>query len=440
MAPPTKEVDIPANFPQVRARWRLTRGDKEDSQTFFDVRFYPYSVPGTDPVFAATGNEGDTIVCRCCSSGGQVINVLRFFHDEAEGELRRLNSLVWSKDLETGHPLVCVSGEDSRIKILDIVTGKLARTLVGHGGMVNDLVVSPQSPNILASASMDRSIRIWNLGPKYEKNPCGVILAGEGHGEGVLSMDIHRKGRYLISGGHDTRVNLWIIPEDVGELPRSSTEGSSRKLVKKINFPHFSTVEIHSDYVDCIRFHDDLILSRSAEEDRILLWKIDGFSTATDDVPPQSAAPIVTGTDYPTTSAFGGRFQRLLTFQATGSTTNWMRFGLFTAPNQNPMLAVGQDTFAITEHKMAFSILFWDLKLLEDGIMPVAADGEKSFGLHDPLTPIPPHRKVKMPPKEFDRSFCIRSVAWSPDGTWCVAGDECGYLYVLSRPSNSAAR
>lgn len=434
MAPATLGGASSANFPQVRARWRLTRGDKEEAQTFFDVRFYPYSKPGSDPIFAATGNKGDTIVCRCNGKGGQAIHVLRFFHDDGEGELRELNSLVWSKHPVTGHPLICVAGEDSRIKIFDIVTTKLTQTLLGHGGMVNDLTVSPNSPSVLASASMDRSIRIWNLNPGQEHNPCGIILGGDGHGEGILSMDIHRKGRYLISGGHDTRVNLWVIPENVEQLPLPPVNGSSRKQVKKINFPHFSSVEVHSDYVDCIRFFDDMIISRAGEEDRILLWKIDGFSTATDDVSLESAAPIFTGTDYPTRSAFGGKFQRLLTFKATGSTTNWMRFGLFTAPNQHPILAMGQDTFAITKHKMTFSMMFWDLKLLEQDITPTGADGASNFGIYDSLRPIPPHKKVKMPGKEFDRSFCMRSIAWSPDGTWCVGGDEYGYLYVLSRP------
>lgn len=418
----------------MKARWRLSQGEKESSQTFYDVRFYPYNAPGSDPVFAATGDEGYTIVCRCKEIDGQVIQVLRFFHDEAEGALQRLNSLVWSKDAATEHPLLCVSGEDSRIKILDIVTGKLARTLVGHGDMVNDLTVSPKSPTVLASASMDRSIRIWNLKPGYEKNPGAVILGGDGHTEGILSIDLHRKGRYLISGGHDTRVNLWVIPENVEQLPLPPTNGSSRNQVKKVNFPHFSSVEVHANYIDCIRFFEDLILSRAAEEDRILLWKIDGFSTTDDYVSPESSAPILTGTDYPTRSAFGGKFQRLLTFDAMGTTTHWMRFGFFTAPNQHPILATGQDAFAITKHKMAFSILFWDLALLEQGVPSSKRNNDDDeFALGDPITPVPPHQKVKMPTESFNRSYCMRSIAWSPDGKWCVGGDECGYLYILSR-------
>ena len=54
--------------------------------------------------------------------------------------------------------------------------------------MINDLVVSPKSPTILASASMDRSIRLWSLDPRNEEHPCCVIYGGDAHTEGVLSV------------------------------------------------------------------------------------------------------------------------------------------------------------------------------------------------------------------------------------------------------------
>jgi len=33
--------------------------DRQREETFFDVKFYPYSTPGFDPVFAATSSRGD---------------------------------------------------------------------------------------------------------------------------------------------------------------------------------------------------------------------------------------------------------------------------------------------------------------------------------------------------------------------------------------------
>ena len=53
---------------------------------------------------------------------------------------------------------------------------------------INDLAVSPLSPSILASASLDYSVRFWSLDPKHQKQPCILICGGEGHREGLLSL------------------------------------------------------------------------------------------------------------------------------------------------------------------------------------------------------------------------------------------------------------
>lgn len=53
---------------------------------------------------------------------------------------------------------------------------------------IEDLAVSPVSPSILASASMDHSLRLWNLDPARKTHPCMLICAGEGHKEGVLTI------------------------------------------------------------------------------------------------------------------------------------------------------------------------------------------------------------------------------------------------------------
>jgi polycomb protein EED len=56
------------------------------------------------------------------------------------------------------------------------------------------MAVSPLSPDIIASASMDLSVRIWSLDPKYEKQPCMAICGGEGHKEGLLTLVSKERG------------------------------------------------------------------------------------------------------------------------------------------------------------------------------------------------------------------------------------------------------
>lgn len=59
-----------------------------------------------------------------------------------------------------------------------------------------------------------------------------------------------------------------------------------------------------------------------------------------------------------TRSAFGGRFQRLLTFDMVNAEPFYMRFGLYDRPHHRPMLVMGNI-------KARFS--FWDLQKLEEG-------------------------------------------------------------------------
>ena len=159
-------------------------------------------------------------------------------------------------------------------------------------------------------------------------------------------------------------INLWPVPD----VPDANA-GTDKTTC--VHFPVFSSNEVHSNYVDCVCFHGDMILSKAAasgqiesKSNHILLWKIDGFSSA-DPIPddPPMAKPGL----Y-TRSAFGGRFQRLLTFDMPNSATMYMRFSLFAGPHHHPMLAMGSEKSKVS---------FWDLQALEDGRRPTSSS-------HDP--------------------------------------------------------
>ncbi len=44
---------------------------------------------------------------------------------------------AWSKDVENGTPLLCVSGSNGKIKIIDALSGKLLR--VGESYLMNEI-------------------------------------------------------------------------------------------------------------------------------------------------------------------------------------------------------------------------------------------------------------------------------------------------------------
>ena len=205
------------------------------------------------------------------------------------------NSIVWTLDPVKKTPLVCVAGSiPKQIQIFDVDKSEHARSLVGHGKGINDLAISPLSTSILASAAEDYMIRLWNLEPKYEEQPCVAIFAGEGHKQPILAAQFHHNGRWMLSGGLDTAVCLWAVPS-LEELERDDTLDGYPDP-KTVYYPHFHSTEVHANYIDTLVFYDDLIISRSAKDqntgnknNEILLWKIDGFDPSA----PASAEPPI---------------------------------------------------------------------------------------------------------------------------------------------------
>ncbi|KAF1843461.1 WD40 repeat-like protein [Cucurbitaria berberidis CBS 394.84] len=431
------------------------------SSQCFDVKFYPYTLPGVDPVFAVCGGSF-LIIYRCVLEKDSTIEILRWFEsaDEnaPEGEPLSYNSVVWTQ-AENGDPLVCVTG-NPQINVFNVKTGVLEATLIGHGDKINDLAVSPIDPTIMASCSIDHSVRLWSLQPTHKERPLAAICHGQGHKDQAY----HRKGRYILSAGMDTRINLWVVPDDLKEHA-----GTDKPAM--VHYPHFSTTEIHTDFVDCVQWYNDLILSHACREDKIIMWAIDGFNSDRSVIPPapiptSSAVNSRTPVTIPanstsnTRSAWPGRFQRLMQFDLPHTINFYNRFSIFHELGHHPILAVGNDKSKVH---------FWDLQRLEasspgqDGYPPEGAKGlsrysrEESLisnassaisagstkskqkkskkppretGISDPFRSIHAHKIIEIPKY---KAFPFRQFSWSRDGQWCVGVGDRGFMTVFHR-------
>jgi len=193
-----------------------------------------------------------------------------------------------------GPQLCCVAGKCAIIKVIDTVQRSLILTLVGHGDEIYDLSFSPSDSWLLVSASKDESLRLWNV----QTATCIAMFAGhEGHCDSVLSVAFHPLGQKIVSSGMDTTIKIWNL--DGEDMKKSITESfrvrpKSRGIRKKLNvggperitstcpnphtlceqLPSFSSKKMHTDYVDCVQFVGDLILSKSITN-TISLWKPD---------------------------------------------------------------------------------------------------------------------------------------------------------------------
>lgn len=388
-------------------------------------------------------------------------------------------SITWAQ-AANGDPLICVAGSNAQIEVLNVSTQELVQVIIGHGKEVTDLVTSPIDPSIIASCSVDHSIRIWSLETEHREKPLAAIFHGAAHQGWVYSVAFHRKGRYLVSAGVDATICLWAIPDNV-----KGYAGTDKPIT--VHYPHFFTAEIHTDGIDCVQWYGDLILSKTAREDKIILWRIEGFNSDRNQVP---AAPIpisnaVTSTTVVTTlansttntrSAWGGRFQRLLQFDAPGMDEEmYMRFSVFSGEAHRPMLAVGNSK------SKAF---FWDLQSLEDAgvgeqqpeslqrdtltsLFQLQEERESSTvsatesiksggqaengtraksskdkprvsgysGIGNPFRSITAHKAIDVPKVAY---FKFRQFAWSNDGQWCVGVADHSYINIFHRNPQSS--
>lgn len=312
------------------------------------------------------------------------------------------------------------------------------------------------------------------------------MFSGEGHKQPTLSMQFHPNGRWLITGGLDTAVCLWAVP-DVEKLDRRGDEITEHAKPMIIYYPHFFSTEVHHNYVDSLHFYGNLILSKAAKDpsagagNEILLWKIDGFDA---DSPPPHNPPVPNPNEY-TRSSFqhsptSRGFQRLLSFSIPHTDRFYHRFALLHQSGMRPILSMG--------NQMS-TFLFWDLQRLEEGTEPIdekprtkakggrkakqkesveslnrleglrsesvvsdttggatpipsstsVSTPERKYALSDPFTPLKAHAttmpktKLCRNSKGLDEHFATSQMAWSPDGTWLVACGDKGMLCVFHR-------
>ncbi|EFJ32504.1 hypothetical protein SELMODRAFT_143777 [Selaginella moellendorffii] len=224
---------------------------------FLDMRYHN--------TFASAG--GNRITVYQCLEGGAVA-VLQAYVDEDKDE--SFYTVTWACDL-SGLPLLIASGSNGIIRVIDCGMERLSKSFVGHGDSINELRTQSQNPFLIASASKDESIRLWNL----QTGVCILIFGGAGgHRNEVLSVDFHPSNTFLLAScGMDNSIKIWSFKDFwiYVEQSKTWTDVSSRFPTKYVQFPIFNAV-VHSNYVDCTRWLGDFVLSKSVDNE-IVLWE-----------------------------------------------------------------------------------------------------------------------------------------------------------------------
>ncbi|ESW97398.1 hypothetical protein KL921_001060 [Ogataea angusta] len=148
----------------------------------------------------------------------------------------------------------------------------LRGTLHGHNGWVTSLATSPANPDLLLSASRDKTLITWQL--TRDENNYGVAKkALKGHSHIVQDCAISPDGLYAISASWDKTLRLWkldtgesvvrfvghkgdVLSVSIAANSRQIVSASRDKTVKVWNSlgQCMATLESHTDWVNAVRF------------------------------------------------------------------------------------------------------------------------------------------------------------------------------------------
>ncbi|KAJ4306569.1 Histone acetyltransferase type B subunit 2 [Collariella sp. IMI 366227] len=180
------------------------------------------------------------------------------------------------------HPIVKhwigTVSDDLTLQILDVRLESTTKAAVvardGHTDAINALSFNPRSEFLIATASADKTIGIWDMRNLKQK-----IHTLEGHHDAVTSLSWHPlESSILGSGSYDRRVIFWDLSRTGEEqLPEDAEDGPPELL-----FMHGGHTNHLADF--SWNLNDPWLVCSAAEDNLLQIWKVADSIVNADDI------------------------------------------------------------------------------------------------------------------------------------------------------------
>jgi len=206
----------------------------------------------------------------------------------------------------------------------------LRAELKGHGGWVTALATSMEQPDMLLSASRDKSLIVWRL--TRDQETYGVAQKRlKGHNHFVQDVTISSDGQFALSGSWDGTLRLWDITQGITtrrfighskDVLSVAFSVDNRQIVsgsrdKKINLwntlgelKYSISEDGHSEWVSCVRFSPNLkqpVIVSAGWDKLVKVWNLHNCKLRTNFVGHQGYVNTVTVSPDGSLCASGGK-------------------------------------------------------------------------------------------------------------------------------------
>ncbi|MFE1881237.1 nSTAND1 domain-containing NTPase [Streptomyces diastatochromogenes] len=329
--------------------------------------------------------------------------------------------------------------EGTYSRLISIVNAPLATPLLGHTGAVYLTSFSPDGKT-LATASYDRTVRLWNVADRSRPKPLGKPLTG--HTSWVSSAVFSPDGHTLASAGDDGTIRLWDVRDPAHPVPlgkpltghtgtiylvafspdgKTLASASEDRTVRLWNVADPSrpeplrTLGGHTAAVRCVAFSPDgRTLAAGGDDDTIRLW-----NTA-DPRRPKPLPPVLTGhTDIVHSVAFSPDGRTL----ASGSADDTIRLWKVSDPAH--AAPIGSP---LTGHTGPI----WSVAFSPDGKRLAAASADSTASLWNVSDPASPSQVGEPLAGSSGEMYAL---GFSPDGKTLATGSGDSKVRLWSVPT-----